>query len=144
MESVIGNQDELSNQEAQTIAKAKRLSEKDNEEEYNKSFTIGELKRVLEKLPQTAPGNDGIYPQYVKQLDERWVSVLLDIMNTVWDKGCFPKIWKDGIVTMIPKQGKDSTTLVNYRMITLLSVLGKVYERFVKIRLNWALEKPNC
>ncbi|KAK2712438.1 hypothetical protein QYM36_011207 [Artemia franciscana] len=44
---------------------------------------------------------------------------------------------------MIPKQGKDNSKIENLRKITLLPVLGKVYERMVKERLTWKVEKTN-
>ncbi|KAK2725084.1 hypothetical protein QYM36_001513 [Artemia franciscana] len=84
-----------------------------------------------------------IYPQYIKHLSDKWIKTLLEIINKAWEDGKFPKKWKDGVVTMIPKQGKDNSKIENLRMITLLPVLGKVYERMVKERLTWKVEKTN-
>jgi len=92
-------------------------------------------------LPNTAPGADMVYPQLVKNLPQEWVEVLLEIINIAWKIGCFPKVWKAGLAVMIPKPGKDTSKIENHRFITLLPVLGKVYERLVKKRLNWEVEK---
>ena len=43
---------------------------------------------------------------------------------------------------IIPKPGEDISKIENQRFFTLLPV-GKVYERLVKKRLNWEVEKRN-
>ena len=143
VESVIGRPDDFKDDEKLTFAKVIRLSKIENDMDYNRYFTVEELKNVIRKLPLTAPGLDMIYPQYVKHLSDKWIKTLLEIINKAWEDGKFPKIWKDGVVTMIPKQGKDNSKMENLRMITLLPVLGKVYERMVKERLTWKVERTN-
>lgn len=44
---------------------------------------------------------------------------------------------------MLPKPHKDPTKLENQRYIALLSVMGKLYKRLIKNRMNWIVEtKP--
>ena len=45
-----------------------------------------------------------------------------------------PKQWQQGIMTMQPKAG-DLTNWANYRGITLLSIVGKVYEGIMAQRI---------
>ena len=52
------------------------------------------------------------------------------IFNKSLQLGIFPDIWKDAIVTAIYKKG-DRQTKVNYRPISLLSCISKVFERIV-------------
>jgi hypothetical protein len=129
VESVIGRPDDFKDDEKFTFAKVIILSKIENDMDYNRYFTIEELKNVISKLPLPAPGLDMIYPQYVKNLSDKWIKTLLEIINKAWKDEKFPKILKDGVVTMIPKQCKDNSKMENLRMITLLPVLGKVYER---------------
>ena len=86
-----------------------RLSKVENVIDCNRHFTIEELKKVIRKLPLTAPGLDMIYPQHIKHLSDKWIKILLEIIDKAWEDRKFPKIWKDGIVNMIPKQGKDNS-----------------------------------
>ena len=54
--------------------------------------------------------------------------------------GEFPTAWSDGLLVPIHKKG-SLTSPNNYRGITLLSVLGKLFTRTVNNRLDkWAEE----
>ena len=56
------------------------------------------------------------------------------VFNRSIDKCCFPSPWKDGNVTPIYKKD-DKSAPSNYRLITLLSSIGKTMERCVHKRL---------
>ncbi|GFV90496.1 hypothetical protein TNCV_3846801 [Trichonephila clavipes] len=43
----------------------------------------------------------------------------------------FPKPWKHAILTMIPKPGKDQKFPLNFRPISLISSIGKIYEKIL-------------
>ncbi|KAK2701786.1 hypothetical protein QYM36_019573 [Artemia franciscana] len=137
---IIGVPDPLSDCEIEVKAKDKRFSKSHRSVAYNQPFLTQEIEKVINHLPLTAPGEDMIFPQFVKALPKNWVAALLNIINELWNEGQFPKIWKDGVVVLIPKVGKDKSKLENYRTITLLPVLGKVYERLVKQRMNQVIE----
>ncbi|KAK2723536.1 hypothetical protein QYM36_002019 [Artemia franciscana] len=141
MEKIIGKEDPDEEAVSRMAAKVKRLTNKDQQEPYNQPFSLVEIEDIIRYLPNTAPGADMVYPQLVKNLPQEWVEVLLEIINIAWKSGCFPKVWKAGLAVMIPKPGKDTSKIENHRFITLLPVLGKVYERLVKKRLNWEVEK---
>ena len=55
--------------------------------------------------------------------------------------GYFPLIFKNGLIILIPKPGKDPRQPVNYRPITLLEIPGKILERIVNNRLQRFLEE---
>ena len=92
-----------------TSGKAKRLSKFGNKSPYNKLFTKKELDNVVTNLPNAAPGPDMIFPQFVKALPEKWMNVLLEVINLAWDSGVFLSPWKHGQAVMIPKPNKDKS-----------------------------------
>ncbi|XP_076058654.1 uncharacterized protein LOC143035674 [Oratosquilla oratoria] len=51
-----------------------------------------------------------------------------------------PTAWKHAIVVPIPKAGKKSNLVENYRPVALISHVGKVYERVVLNRLSHHVE----
>ena len=54
--------------------------------------------------------------------------------------GSFPACWRQANVTIIPK-GPPSTSVANYRPISITSVLSKVVQRLVSVRLGRFMER---
>jgi hypothetical protein len=52
-----------------------------------------------------------------------------------------PAAWKQATVLALPKQGKPPSNPASYRPISLTPHLGKLYERLIKARLEFFLEK---
>ena len=53
--------------------------------------------------------------------------------------GSFPACWRQANVTPIPK-GPSSSSVENYRSISITPVLSKVFERLVAVRLGRFME----
>ena len=124
-----------------TKEKTKLNFKSNNNEHYNKDFTIKELRKALKKCHDTAVGCDDIHYQFLKHLPFRSLDSLLRIFNQVWHTGILPDSWKEAIVIPVPKPGRDSTNPANYRPIALTSCICKTMERMVNDRLVWFLEK---
>ena len=54
--------------------------------------------------------------------------------------GSFPACWRQANGTLIPK-GPPSSSVANYRPISITSVLSKVFERLVSVRLGRFMER---
>ena len=54
--------------------------------------------------------------------------------------GSFPVCWRQANVTPVPK-GPPSSSVANYRQILITSVLSKVFERLVSVRLGRFMER---
>ena len=115
----------------------------DNNESYNKPFSLKELQKAFKKAHDTAVGPDDIHYQMLKHLPSNCLAILLNIFNQVWETGDFPQSWRDAIVIPIPKPGKDTNDPSNYRPIALTSCICKTMERMVNDRLVWFLESNN-
>ena len=65
---------------------------------------------------------------------------LHNLFNKIFELGYFPEDWSEGLIVPIFKKGeKDEVS--NYRGITLLSIIGKLFTRILNNRLNnWAEE----
>ena len=60
------------------------------------------------------------------------------LFNKIFDKGHFPEEWSEGYIVPLHKKGSINE-VENYRGITLLSVLGKLFTRILNNRLSeWA------
>ena len=59
--------------------------------------------------------------------------LLEQLFSVIWQEEIVPRQWRDGLIVNIFKKG-DREDPGNYRGITLLSVVGKV---FCKIQIDW-------
>lgn len=87
-----------------------------------------------------APGLDCITNQHLKQLPDSAISLLMFIFNACFFLSYFPKIWKTAIIKSICKPGKDPHLISSYRPISLLSSVGKIFERLILEKLNSHIE----
>ena len=86
--------------------------------------------------PFSAPGYDGI-PNIVLQKSAHilcpWLKV---IFNNSLRLGFTPKVWKKGKVVLIPKGKARTNTTKDFRPITLLPVIVKIFEKVILKRLQ--------
>lgn len=66
--------------------------------------------------------------------------ILAELYSYCLEYGVFPAVWKTGNVVWLPKSDKSLATHNGYRLITLLSTLGKVLERVIVKAINEHLE----
>ena len=103
----------------------------DNETLSSLVVTPTEVKSVLRGLPlNKASGPNSVNNRILRELSTELSLPLCDIFNTSLRTSVFPEPWKEAFVTPIFKSG-DSSNPANYRPISLLSTLGKVFERIV-------------
>ena len=78
--------------------------------------------------------------EFFKNGLETLVIYLHKLFNKLFQIGYFPENWSEGFIVPIFKKG-DMNEVSNYRGITLLSTLGKLFTRILNNRLNkWAEE----
>lgn len=70
-------------------------------------------------------------------------SLILALTDASLASGYFPSPMKEATAIFIPKPQKSPTDLNNYRPISLLETLGKVFERLINHRLRHHLEHRN-
>lgn len=79
-----------------------------------------------------SPGEDGISIEVLRAGGPPVLQVLVKLFNEVLVGSKSPLVWKNAVVTILDKKG-DNTNLSNYRPISLLS---QVYKLFAKILCN--------
>ena len=80
-----------------TKEKTKLIFQLKNNEQYNKDFTIKELRKALKKCHDNAVGCDDIHYQFLKCLPFRSLDSLLRIFNQIWHTGILPDSWREAI-----------------------------------------------
>ena len=105
---------------------------------------IEDVKDCIKRLKnKKAPGESGISNQMLKKFPDEFIINLVQIFNASLSLGLFPENFKKAITVMIPKPKGDSQNPLNYRPISLLETIGKIYEFIINSRLKWYLEANN-
>jgi hypothetical protein len=77
-----------------------------------------------------AYGPDNVSPRLLKEAGRSIVGVLTKIFNKSLQLAKFPQAWKQANVLPIYKKAEKFIT-TNYRPVSLLSILAKVFEKIV-------------
>lgn len=119
--------------------------EPDNSNPINCAMSVSECGKAIKQIKQAkkAPGSCRISYSMIKQLPNHFVSILTDFFNTCWKNDKIPIAWKQAQVVAIPKVGKPKNLPSSYRPISLTPHLGKIYERIIKNRMEYFLDKNN-
>ena len=98
-----------------------------------------ELKHVILALKlNKSPGTDGLIAEIFKCSSDIISPLLLKLFNTIFLSGTYPSAWSKGLITPIHKKG-DLDDTNNYRGITLINILSKIYSHILNNRLlKWA------
>ena len=107
-----------------------------------KMTNVTEIGYFIKKLrSKGAPGLDQITNKIIKSLPVCFKSILARLFNACFNLSYFPSIWKSAVIIMIPKPQKDHKIADNFRPISLLPTLSKLFERIICDRLeDWMLK----
>ena len=108
-------------------------------EELNVPIDIGEIEAGIKQLKMgKSAGEDLMINEFFTHGKNLLLPYFHSLFNYVFETGHFPSIWSDGLVKPLHKKGSYLDTS-NYRGITLLSTLGKLFTRVINNRLDsWA------
>jgi len=117
-------------------------------------FTEEEMRALMSKMPNTAPGLDGIHYSFWKHLirtlatlqssdvpPRTFWSAFADLTGDIAERGSSRAGFKDTNVSLFYKKG-DPTLVSNYRPISSMNTDCKMYTNLINMRLApWAVAK---
>ena len=124
-------------------SKFKAATDNSPDTDYNSPITLHELLTALKSVRDSAPGCDNIPYILIKNMPPDALNDLVYVYNMALSTGTFPLIWKEGTILPIHKPSKPTDDPASFRPITLLSCLGKIFERILKMRLEFFIENNN-
>ena len=81
-----------------------------------------------------------MFPPFLQRTADVLAPRLSVVFRLLVRMGSFPACWRHDNVTPIPK-GPPSSSVANYRPIYITSVLSKVFERLMSVRLGRFVER---
>ena len=81
----------------------------------------------------------GMFRIFLKRTADVMAPCLSVVFRRLVRLGSFPACWRQANVTQIPKS-PQSSSVANYQPISITSVLSKVFERLVSVRLGRSME----
>ncbi|KAK6181925.1 hypothetical protein SNE40_009702 [Patella caerulea] len=110
--------------------------------QLNVPITVTEIKDAIKKMKNgKASGEDMIPLEFYKVGIDKLMPVLLKLFNTVFFSGTFPESWTSSIILPLHKKG-DRNNPGNYRGISLLNSISKIFVSILKTRLTlWSDEQ---
>lgn len=107
-------------------------------------ITVETVAACISRIKATkAPGVDQVTGTLVKQLPRAAMAKIAELFTRCLQIGHWPTTFKTAIVVAIPKRGKNQRSTDGYRPISLLPVVGKLFERIVADRLTGVCERNN-
>ena len=107
-----------------------------------KSIYLKESKLSKEILNKKSPGEDGVPVEAIKLGGDSLSIAITALFNHCLELEKIPEAWENAMITLLHKKG-DITKLENYRPISLLSTLYKLFIKIIAKRLTKKLDQLN-
>ena len=109
---------------------------------HNISVAHKMVRKVVMNLDLSKASGPNCIPVVVlKNCEPELSYILAELFNKCLKESCFPDCWKVSSVVPVFKNVGERSTAKNYRPVSLLSVVGKVFEKLVNNRIVDHLEK---
>lgn len=103
--------------------------------------TTKEIAEIIQSLSSTSTaGFDDLHPKPIKYIANLILLPLVFLINLSFKTGVYPDNLKKACITPVFKKG-DLQNIGNYRPISVLSVIAKIYDKCFYIRLSSFCEK---
>ena len=108
-------------------------------QEVDSEITTDEINKAIDQLKlNKATGLDLILNEFIIYGNNQLLLLLLRLFNVMFLKGYFPESWSEGLILPLHKKGSVDS-VENYRGITFLSVISKLFTIILNNRLShWA------
>ena len=108
---------------------------------FNDHVTTDEMFKLVRTLKNNkSSGNDQVLNEFLNYSPPKIIDMIVRLFNVILDTGIFPEQWSVGIIKPLYKNTGAKDNPNNYRGITILSCLGKLFANFLNSRLTHFVE----
>ena len=126
--------DEFKKQIEKEFKKIEVLARKNRDGDDEEIMEDEVISEISEMKKGKASGNDHILAEYLKEGGVGITKSLTVLFNIIWKNEKIPKGWGEGIIIPIFKEG-DKEDCGNYRGITLMSLVAKLFGRIINKKI---------
>ena len=106
----------------------------------DKPITLDEIRKaVLSLKKEKTPGLDGLSAEFFQHFWGGLESMYYELLTHAIEVSCLPRSTRRGVITLIPKKGRDPLLLKNWRPITLLNTDYKILAKIIATRIQRVL-----
>lgn len=103
-------------------------------------ITEKEIRSAISHLkPNKAPGLDGFPSEWYRVMEGSLAPVLQSTFNWVLKENSIPPSWREAVVSLIPKEGKDRSECGNFRPVSVLNQDYKIFTHILTKRIEGLL-----
>ena len=114
----------------------------DNNNEINFDFTLEELDFLINKLKNNkASGFDNVINEFIKYSSRELRKTLVVLFNIILNSGIVPTAWCISLIKPLYKNKGPRDDVNNYRGISLISCIGKLFTALINQRLEEYINK---
>jgi hypothetical protein len=109
-----------------------------------KKITYSEVEYLIRNMDNsTSAGISGLPVKLFKQLHHKICNILTNLFNECIDSNSIPNKWKTAVVTPLYKKNGAVDDINNYRGISVLPPIGKMFERILSDQIKQHLNDNN-
>jgi hypothetical protein len=106
-------------------------------ENLNKKITQKEILDCNKRLKYNkAHGDDHVINEYIQSTSDKMIDVYIELFNIIFETGIIPDSWLVGYIKLIYKNKGDKLDPKNFRPITILCCVSKLFTTILNERLN--------
>ena len=104
--------------------------------------TCNEVKTAFKNISSSSsPGISDIHPKILKLIPDTLIPVYNNLFNYCLTTNTIPDEWKSAVVTPLYKNKGSRTDMKNYRGISILTPISKVFERLLSNQITEYFDK---
>jgi hypothetical protein len=105
--------------------------------DLNQKITQKEILDCINRLKNNkASGDDRVINEYIKSTSDKFIDIYEEFFSLIFETGIIPDSWLIGYIKQIYKNKGDKHDPKNFRPITILSCLSKIFTAILNGRLN--------